>query len=62
MGLERVLTIFNGKTSVYDTELFIPIMQRVEDILKREGKVLSERDKELFASIPEPSRLFLVTT
>ena len=47
MGLERVLTILNGKTSVYDTELFTPVMQRVEEILEREGRVLSERDKRI---------------
>ena len=47
MGLERVLTIFNGKTNVYDTELFIPVMQRVEEILEKEGRDLSERDKRI---------------
>jgi len=47
MGLERVLTIFNGKTNVYDTELFIPVMQKLESILEREGKELSEREKRI---------------
>lgn len=47
MGLERVLTIFNGKSNVYETELFIPIMQSLEEILEKEGKVLSERDKRI---------------
>ena len=47
MGLERVLTIFNGKTNVYDTELFIPIMQRLEEILKKEGKAIPERDRRI---------------
>lgn len=47
MGLERVLTILNGKTNVYDTELFIPIMQTLEKILEREGKVVSKRDKRI---------------
>jgi len=32
MGLERALAIFNGKTSVYDTDLFIPIIQKLEEI------------------------------
>ncbi len=47
MGLERVLTIFNGKTNVYDTELFIPIMTSLEEILEKEGKVMSEREKRI---------------
>lgn len=47
MGLERVLTIFDGKTNVYDTELFIPIMQKLKNILEREGKELSEREKRI---------------
>lgn len=47
MGLERVLTIFNGKTNVYDTELFIPVMTKLEEILEREGKTLSTREKRI---------------
>jgi alanyl-tRNA synthetase len=47
MGLERVLTIFNGKTNVYDTELFIPVMTMLEEILDREGKSLSTREKRI---------------
>ena len=47
MGLERVLTIFNGKTNVYDTELFIPVMTKLEEILDREGKSLSTREKRI---------------
>lgn len=47
MGLERVLTIFNGKTNVYDTELFQPIMNRLEEVLKGEEKVLTIREKRI---------------
>jgi len=47
MGLERVLTIFNGKTNVYDTELFIPVMTKLEEILDREEKILSTREKRI---------------
>ncbi len=36
MGLERVLTILNGKTNVYDTGLFLPIMQMLEEILEKD--------------------------
>lgn len=47
MGLERVLTILNGKTNVYDTELFLPVMQKLEEILRKEGKNVPERDKRI---------------
>lgn len=47
MGLERVLTIFNGKTNVYDTELFIPVMTKLNEVLAKEGKELSEREKRI---------------
>ena len=47
MGLERVLTIFNGKTNVYDTELFQPVMRQLEKVLVREGKELLEREKRI---------------
>ncbi len=32
MGLERVLTVFNGKESVYDTELFYNTKKRLEEL------------------------------
>ena len=47
MGLERVLTIFNGKINVYDTELFQPVMKKLEEVLAGEGKELSEREKRI---------------
>lgn len=47
MGLERVLTILNGKANVYDTELFLPIMQRLEEILEKEGKSIPTRVKRI---------------
>lgn len=47
MGLERVLTIFNGKTSVYDTELFVPVMEKLGEILELSGKTIPERDRRI---------------
>lgn len=47
MGLERVLTIFNGKTNVYDTELFVPIMTKLEEIIESSGKDILKRDKRI---------------
>lgn len=43
MGLERVLTIFNGKTNVYDTELFQPVMERLEMYLEEQMPLRSRR-------------------
>lgn len=47
MGLERILTVFNGKTSMYETESFLPIMTKLEEILAAEGKELPEREKRI---------------
>ncbi|MCM1119447.1 MAG: alanine--tRNA ligase [bacterium] len=47
MGFERVLTIFNGKNSVYETELFVPVMTKLEEILSDHGKNMPERDKRI---------------
>lgn len=47
MGLERILTIFNGKTNIYDTELFAPLMTKLEKILENLGKTIPERDKRI---------------
>lgn len=43
MGLERMLTILNGYTNVYDTELFIPIMTRLNEILKNKEMPAGEK-------------------
>lgn len=32
LGLERVLAIMNGKNSIYDTELFVPIINKIEEL------------------------------
>lgn len=34
MGLERVLTVLNGKADVYETELFIPVMEKLKSLSK----------------------------
>ena len=47
MGLERILTIFNGKTNVYDTELFVPVMTKLEEILAVSGKNFPKREKRI---------------
>lgn len=47
MGLERVLTIFNGKTNVYDTELFIQVMTHLNNIIGELDAIMSIRDKRI---------------
>ncbi len=43
MGLERILTIFNGYTNVYETELFVPVMTRLDEIIKDRKMPLREK-------------------
>lgn len=47
MGMERVLTILNGKTNVYDTELFVPVMAGLEEILSSAGKSIPQRERRI---------------
>ena len=43
MGLERILTILNGYTNVYETELFVPVMTRLNEIIKDRKMPLREK-------------------
>ncbi len=43
-GCERILTVLNGKESVYDTNIFVPILKKIEKI---SGKKYSENKKEM---------------
>lgn len=47
MGLERVLTIFNGRTNIYDTELFMPVMTRLNSIIGEINAEMAIRDKRI---------------
>lgn len=47
MGLERVLTIMNGKSTVYETELFIPIRKKLNEISESYEKSIPERDRRI---------------
>ncbi|MCL2335336.1 MAG: alanine--tRNA ligase, partial [Endomicrobia bacterium] len=44
MGLERMVAAANGKKSIFDTDLFIPMMEAASDVLKvkYEGKNISK--------------------
>lgn len=53
LGLERVLAIMNGKTSVYDTELFDGIIKKIEEI---SGKKYDETTSKEFRVIADHLR------
>jgi alanyl-tRNA synthetase len=47
MGIERTVTILNGKTSVYDTEIFAPIRNAVEKAASYVYGTAAEKDKSV---------------
>jgi alanyl-tRNA synthetase len=53
MGLERVLTVINGYRNVYETELFQPIVNKIEELT---GMKYSEENKRSFRIIAEHMR------
>ena len=38
MGVERTVAVLDGKNSVYETDLFLPIMKRISMLIKKENK------------------------
>ncbi len=44
MGFERVLTVLNGCRHVYETELFLPVISKLEELLWQEKGELSDRN------------------
>ena len=67
MGLERTLAVLNGKESVYETDLFSPIIQKIEELSgkeynenKKSFRIIADHVKAstfLLASDIEPSNL-----
>ncbi|MDR0496494.1 MAG: alanine--tRNA ligase [Treponema sp.] len=47
MGIERTVTILNGKKSVYDTEIFAPLVAALEAAAAHKYGTDSEKDKSL---------------
>ncbi len=47
MGLERTATILQGKSSVYETELFQPIFEKLQDISEKQYGANEEHDTQM---------------
>jgi len=67
MGLERTIAVLNGKENVYETDLFLPIIEKIEELSgkkyaddKKAFRVVADHIKAatfLLASEIEPSNL-----
>ncbi len=65
MGMERVLTILNGKDNVYDTELFIPVMNKLKSLAdipyseetKRNFRIICEHSRSIAFILGDPKRI-----
>lgn len=47
MGLERVLAILNSDNSIYDTELFAPLLSEINNILTQNATNMNIREKRI---------------
>jgi alanyl-tRNA synthetase len=56
MGLERVLCVMNGVKSVYETELFVPIIQKIEELSGADYTIASETDRRAIRIIADHMR------
>ncbi len=62
MGMERVLTIMNGNDNVYDTELFIPVMNKLKSLTdvpysnenKRDFRIICEHSRAITFILGDP--------
>lgn len=65
MGLERVLTIMNEKDNVYDTELFLPVMNKIKslsdipysDETKRDFRIICEHSRAITFILGDPKHI-----
>ncbi len=46
MGLERTVTVLNGKTNVFETELFLPIIKKIEELSQKNYQKGKEKIKK----------------
>ena len=56
MGLERVLCVMNGHDSVYETELFAPIIQKIEELSGMDYSTADESSRRAFRIIADHMR------
>jgi alanyl-tRNA synthetase len=56
LGLERVLAIMNGKTSIYETELFAPIIKKIEELTNTKFEGADENTVFAFKVIADHMR------
>lgn len=65
MGLERALTILNGKDNVYETDLFIPVMDELKTLsrvayseaTKRTFRIICEHTRAMTFLLGDPKRI-----
>lgn len=65
MGMERVLTILNGKDNVYDTELFLPLMNKLKSSTNisysdkniRDFRIICEHSRAITFILGDPKRI-----
>lgn len=65
MGMERVLTIMNGKDNVYDTELFTPIMNKLKNLTdipysdetKKDFRIICEHTRAITFILGDSKRI-----
>ena len=53
MGLERIVAVANGKKNIFDTDLFMPIMEHIAEILKIKSK---DKNTSKYRMIADHSR------
>lgn len=47
MGLERTVAILNGQDNVYETDLFGPIIQKIQELMPQRGELTAEQIKSV---------------
>ena len=65
MGLERMLTFLNGKSNVYETELFLPVIGKLEEYAavpyqesnKREYRIIAEHMRAMTFLLGDEKRV-----